>query len=151
MHFHSMGFLEQFMSLGVVALVIIGIASGMKQAHRRKELEHLERIKAMEMGLAPQPTGLDWPAAAVCIAIGAGVPIGSFLVAWLATLTAHTPDGIWIAPVFVSFAAIGASKKLAYRIIDPRLGSKRSTQAKSPSTGKPEFDPDAFDVVGSRG
>jgi hypothetical protein len=151
MHFHSMGFLEQFASLGIVAMVIIAIVSGMKQAQRRKELEHFERIKAMELGLAPQPTGLDWPAAAVCIAIGAGVPIGSFVVAWLATLTADAPDGIWVAPVFVSFAAIGASRKLAYRIIDPRSGVKRPAQVKSAPNGKPQFDPDAFDVVSSRG
>jgi hypothetical protein len=151
MHLHSMGFLEQFMTLGVLALVVIGIVSGLKQAQRRKELEHLERIKAMEMGLAPQPSGLDWPSAAVCIAIGAGVPIGSFVVAWLATLTADAPDGIWVAPVFVSFAAIGATRKLAYRIIDPRSGSKKPAYAQSAPTGKPEFDPDAFDVVGSRG
>jgi hypothetical protein len=151
MHLHSIGFLEQFVSLGVLALVIIGITSRMKQSHRRKELEHLERVKAMEMGLAPQPTGLDWPAAAVCIAIGAGVPVGSFLVAWLATLTADAPDGIWVAPVFVSFAAIGATRKLAYRIIEPRLGAKKPTYAQSAPAGKPQFDPDAFDVVGSRG
>jgi hypothetical protein len=151
MHLHSIGFLEQFVSLGVLALVIIGITSGMKQSHRRKELEHLERIKAMEMGLTPQPTGLDWPAAAVCIAIGAGVPVGSFLVAWLATLTADAPDGIWVAPVFVSFAAIGATRKLAYRLIDPRSGIKRPIPARSAPLGKPEFDPDAYDVVGSRG
>ena len=152
---HSIGFLESFAILGVVGLglVIAGFTSGMKQAHRRKELEHLERIKAMEMGLAPQPTGLDWPAAAVCIAIGAGVPVGSFVVAWLATLTADAPDGIWVAPVFVSFAAIGSARKLAYRIIDPtKSGSGKGVIKQVPvSDGKPAFDPDAFDVVGSRG
>jgi hypothetical protein len=79
------------------------------------------------------------------------VPIGSFVVCWLATLTAHAPDGIWVAPVFVSFAAIGSSRKLAYRLIDPRSRLKKSSKAGSAPTGKPEFDPDAFDVVGSRG
>ena len=148
---HSMGFLEQFMSLVTLVLVGIWISFERKQAHRRKELEHLERIKAMEMGLTPQPTGLDWPAAAVCIAIGAGVPIGSFVVAWLASLTAQVPHAIWVAPVFVSLAAIGSARKLAYRIIDPKSGPKKKACVGSTPTGKPAFDPDAFDVVGSRG
>ena len=105
----------------------------------------------MEMGLAPWPASLNWPAAVVCIAIGAGVPIGSFGICWLATLTAEVPDGIWFAPVFVSFSAVGAARKLAYRILDPKSGAKKPAYAQSATIGKPEFDPDAFDVVGSRG
>jgi hypothetical protein len=151
MHY-STDVLGQFTALGVLGLlVVLGAASWGKQVHRRKEMEHFERIKAMEMGLAPPSAGLDWPGAAVCIAIGAGVPIGSFLVAWLAALTAPVPHAIWIAPMFVSFAAIGAARKLAYRLIDPRSKSKKPAYTKSTPTGKPEFDPDAFDVVGSRG
>jgi hypothetical protein len=137
--------------IGIVGLFLAGFLSANKQAHRRKEMEHLERMKALEMGVNPQAVGLDWPGAAVCIAIGAGVPIGSFLVAWLAALTAPVPHAIWVAPVFVSLAAIGSARKLAYRFIDPRSKSKKPAYARSVPTGKPEFDPDAFDVVGSRG
>jgi hypothetical protein len=141
-----------FATLGFASLVIVGVATGVKQAHRRKELEHAERMKSLEMGLVPQPSGLDWPAASVCIAIGAGVPIGSFVVAWLAALTAHVPGVIWLAPVFVSFSAIDSARKLAYRVIDPKVGSRQGGPDRSASpAGKPEFDPDAFDVVGSRG
>jgi hypothetical protein len=144
-----LGFNEQLASLAGLALLAIWSMTGIKNAHRRKEMEHLERIKALEMGVVPQPGGLDWPSAAVCIAIGAGVPIGSFAVAWLAALTADVPRVIWVAPVFVSFSAISAARKLAYRAIDPKSGAKKSI--KSAPIGKPEFDPDAFDVVGSRG
>ena len=146
------GAIELFAVLGVLGMVLVGGSTLVKQAHRRKEMEHSERMKALEMGLVPQPSGLDWPAAAVCIAVGAGVPLGSFLVAWLATLTADAPDEVWFAPVFVSFAAIGATRKLAYRIIDPSSGSKKNgTMRQAPSAGKGAFDPDAYDVVGSRG
>lgn len=151
MFWHPDHFIERFFVLGIFALMVIGATSSIRQARRRKELEHLERIKAMEMGLVPAPSGLDWPAAAVCIAIGAGVPIGSFLICWLAALTANAPGGIWVAPVFVSFPAIVAARKVAYRMIDPRSGAKASGYARSAPSGKPEFDPDAFDVVSSRG
>ena len=148
---HMMGWIELFAVLGIVGTVLVG-STTTRQAHRRKEMEHSERMKALEMGLVPQPSGMDWPAAAVCIAVGAGVPIGSFVVAWLATLTADAPGGIWVAPVFVSLAAIGATRKLAYRIIDPKSVSRKDLAGRSPSpAGKEAFDPDAYDVVGSRG
>ena len=150
MHWNDLGVLgtglSTLMSIAVLSLMV-------HKAHRRREMEHAERMRALEMGLVPQPRGMDWPAAAVCIAIGAGVPIGSFIVAWLAVLTAaHTPKAIWVAPVFVSFAAIGAARKLAYRIIDPKSGPHKDLVGRSPSpAGKEAFDPDAYDVVGSRG
>ena len=139
-------------NLAFVGLVLTWASTAVKQARRRREMEHAERMKAMEMGLVPPPGGLNWPAAAVCIAVGAGVPIGSFLVSWLATLTAGAPNEIWYAPVFVSFAAIGAARKLACRVIDPKSGSCKAPGDRAPATaGKEAFDPDAFDVVGSRG
>lgn len=149
---HSTGWDGSYAILGIMALFVFGSASAMRRAQARKEMEHRERMKALEVGLVPQPSGLDWPAAAVCIALGAGVPVGSFLVAWLAALTAGAPDGIWVAPVFVSFAAIGASRKLASRIIDPRPASRRDSFARQGNpAAKPAFDPDSFDVVGARG
>ena len=114
-------------------------------------MEHLERIKAMEVGLAPPPSGLDWPTAAVCIAMGAGVPVGSFAITWLATLTDETSGGIWVAPVFVSIPAIIAARKLAIRAFEPRPGAGKPDYVPSSPAGKPAFDPEAFDVVGRRG
>jgi hypothetical protein len=151
MNLNPLGFNEPYAVLGVLALVTWGAIAGTRRAHRRKEMEHLERMRAMELGVAPAPVGMDWPAASVCIAIGAGVPIGSFAICWLATLTTHVPSGIFVAPVFVSFAAIGAARKLAHRVLDPRSGATKPAYARSAKAGKPEFDPDAFDVVGSRG
>jgi hypothetical protein len=143
-----------FAGTAMLGFVFMGIAFGASKARRRKEMEHAERMKALEMGLVPLPSGLDWPAAAVCIAVGAGVPLGSFLVSWLATLTADAPDEIWIAPVLVSFAALGTTRKLAYRIIDPKSGLRKDlVERVSAPAGKDKeaFDPDAYDVVSSRG
>jgi hypothetical protein len=147
-----MSVLELLVLAWIGGLVLMGISFAVKQARRRKEMEHAERMKSLEMGLVPQPSGLDWPAASICIAVGAGVPIGSFLVAWFATMTSDVPGEIWLAPVFVSFAAIGSTRKLAFRIIDPKNGLKSVSRAQTTSTvDKPAFDPDAYDVVGSRG
>ena len=132
----------------VMSFVSLMIGMALHQGRRRKEREHAERMRAMELGLVPQPSGLDWPAAAVCIAIGAGVPLGSFAVAWLATLTTNVANEIWFAPVFVSFAAIGASKKLTYRMIDAKGGS--SVSARPTPVAKPEPSADAYDFAGHR-
>ena len=94
----------------VIGLVVMGTIAGIGRSRRRHELEHLERIKAMEVGFVPRAAGMDWPLAAVCIAIGAAVPVVSFAIRWLATLPAEAPDIIWIAPAFVSFAAIGGAR-----------------------------------------
>jgi hypothetical protein len=144
--------LELIAFLAVVCWMIYGATQSSKKARRQADMEHAERMKLLEMGLVPQPSGLEWPAAAVCIAIGAGVPISSFLVVWLACLTTKIPGPVWMAPVFVSFAAIGSTRKLALRIIDPRGKARTSAHEKSAWTvEKPAFDPEAFDVVGSRG
>lgn len=151
MHAIDFEFVERLAAYGALALAFIGTTSWIRQARLDKEMERRERLKAMEMGLVPPPAGLSWPAAAVCIAIGAGVPIGSFLVAWLAVLTADVPAGVFVAPVFVSLSAVSAARKLAYRVIDPKSAAKTPSFAQSKPAGKPEFDPDAYDVVGSRG
>ncbi len=139
-----------FLSISGVWL-LAAMAYSAKQGRRRKEMEHLEHLKAMEMGLVPPLAGLNWPGAMVCIAIGAGVPIGSFFVTLLAALHAPVSGGIWVAPVFVSLAAIGAARKLACRMMDSRSKSNKPALGESTPLGKPAFDPDAFDVVGSRG
>ena len=149
-----MSVLELLVLAWIGGLVLMGISFIVKQSGRRKEMEHSERMRALEMGVVPLPSGLDWPAAAVCIAVGAGVPIGSFVVAWLATMTSNVPGEIWLAPMFVSFAAIGATRKLAFRIIDPKsasAGKCGSRKQMASKVDKPAFDPDAYDFVGSRG
>jgi hypothetical protein len=144
--------LELFAFLGILSLIVVGSVQTARANRRKREMEHLERMKSLEMGLTPGPSGFDWPAAAVCIAIGAGVPIGSFVVAWLASLTADVPSEIWVAPILVSFGAFGTTMILSLRIIEPKGKTRPLGREQTASNfEKPEFDPDAFDVVGSRG
>jgi hypothetical protein len=144
--------LELLAFLGVLGWMMYGSSQSFKKAQRKKEMEHAERMKLIEMGLVPDPpSGLDWPAATVCIAIGAGVPIGSFLVAWLASLTTQVPSQIWVAPVFVSFAAIGATRKLAFRMMSGqgKTWFEVATRSAKPAW-KEAFDSEAFEPVESR-
>ena len=141
--------IEVIVVLAVVGAIGSGFVAALHQAHRRKELEHEERMAAMNMGLPPSPHGLNWPAAMVCIAVGAGVPIGTFAVALIATVVGEVPGGIWVAPVFVSFAAIKMAEKLAFRTLKGKPEVRASSAPKA--AAKPAFDPEAFEVVGRRG
>jgi hypothetical protein len=127
-------------------LVLVPTILAMKYHRSKREWEHLERMKAMEMGL-PVPGTNAWPSAAA-IAIGAGVPLGAFLFTWLARLTAQTADEVFIAPVLVSAPAIFGGIYLANRLLTP---ARRTDDAALASRGKPALDPDAYDVVGRRG
>jgi len=144
----------------IMALMIpiIVVPTSLVLRHRLKirEMEHAERIRALELGLVPRADSISWPGASLCIALGAGVPIGTLLVTWLSTLTNDLPHEVWGAPVVLSFFAIWAAQSLAERM----LGSKKDVQtadgnsSRSPADRtdrKPVLDPDAFDVVGSRG
>ena len=73
---------------------------------------HVERIEAMQLGITSRQSPIGWPGAAICIAIGAGVPVGSMLVAWLAMLTNDLPTEIFGIPLLISCSAIWAGSGL---------------------------------------
>ncbi len=138
----------------MIPIVIVPTSLWFRHRLRVRQMEHAERIRSMELGLALPQNSMSWPGAAVCLGIGAGVPIGSMVVAWLAMLTNNLPSEIFGIPLLISFSAIWAAKSLADRM----LGASEKAEAYSSKHGqvvhgsaKPAFDPDAYDVVGSRG
>jgi hypothetical protein len=111
--------------------------------HRRK-LEHAERMRALEMGRPlpgeaqchQQPLSSSYSA----ITIGAGVPIGVFGCAWLASMTVGYQETIWITSALVSMTAVICGTILA----------KHSIGSEVPAA-KAHVEEDAYDVVASRG
>jgi hypothetical protein len=125
-------------------LVLVPTIIAMKHARQKREWEHLERMKAMELG-RPVPSALGddaWPAI-VAIGIGAVMPIAVFLFTWLACLTARLDSDIFLAPLFVGVAGVLGGATLGHRLLSAR---ERATAASYPT--KPAFDPEALDVVG---
>ncbi len=142
----------------LIPIVVVPTSLLFRHRLRVREMEHDERIRAMELGIgmAPRKTEISWPGAAVCIGIGAGVPIGSMLVAWLAVLTNNNLSGeVFGIPMLISFAAIWTAKSLANRMMglpdDDESATAPDRVQAARETAKPKFDPDAYDVVGSRG
>ena len=129
-----------------IPVVLVPVILAIRQESKKREMEHLERMKALETG-QPLPTRNAWPAAVVCTAIGAGVPICAFFFTWLTTVTTHVESDIWLAPTVVGFFSVVVGGRLAAKLLRPQ----QATAVESSLSGKPTMDPDAYDVVGRRG
>ena len=151
----------------------IGFCRMMIRYETRRSDDHdlRERMKALEMGL-PLPGDGAWTSA-LCIAIGAVVPVASLVVGLIATLvppggrrlSGHSGDlsnvvfwdhvqssnyyiTIWTGVGFVGVAGVVGGTLLAMRL----LGSRDRSRGEAPAHAKPPvFDPDAYDTVGRRG
>jgi hypothetical protein len=141
----------------LMPLVLVPTILVIKHRHERRKWEHLERLKSMETHL-PVPPGHVLAKSGGIAAIGAGVPMASVLAAFLTTII-YSPDGTdevavpaiaWGCALLISALALATSLILAYM-------HRHASHQQQPDTGdalsngKPAFDPDAFDVVSSRG
>lgn len=134
-------------AIGLPMLLVPSILT-FRHVAKKRDLQHIERMKALETG-RPVPGESYWPQAFVCTAIGAGVPVASFLLTLMAWVSRHgTPPEIWIAPTIVSFIAVAGGVHASTTMFRP---SRAATPTDAHLNGKPSFDPDAYDVVGSRG
>jgi hypothetical protein len=137
----------------LMPLVLVPSILTLKHWHARREWAHLERMKAMELGLPVANRPETWGPKSV-VPIGAGVPIASVFFAFL-TCTDGPPsvEGVPIAAVawgcaaLISAGAMITSLILAFLLVRSR---ERARAAEAMNAFKPAYDPDAFDVVGSR-
>jgi hypothetical protein len=134
----------------LIPIIIVPTALAMKQAQRARELEHAERMRALELGRTLPQDENGWSPPRICVAIGAGVPIGVFLCAWLASQSGGQPELIWPMAGGVGVTAVICGSLLAARHFTLRAEAEIGTHA-ADSNGKTPIDADAYDVVGSRG
>lgn len=136
----------------MLPLILVPTIIRMKHAHRRREWEHKERMRAMELGLVPPGSEPHtfWPSMAA-IAIGAGVPVGAFFCAWMATMTSQVSDDVFAAATGVGIIAVVCGSMLAAKLYG--ISGTRSRELTPPNlAAKPaHFDPDAYDTVSQRG
>lgn len=134
-----------------IPMVVVPTALWLRHARIVREMEHAERMRALEVGVDLRPVaGLTWPGAAVCIALGAGVPVVTFALAIAAVILGEVEPPVFTVPLILGLGGI-----VAAWVLGNRLSSAPSAvdgRASAWPTAKPaHYDPDAFDVVGSRG
>jgi hypothetical protein len=112
---------------------------------RKRELEHLERLKAIEFGRTLPQDERWWSPGWTTLAIGAGVPVGVFICVLLAAAQVGYHESMWIAAAMVGTSSVICGTILAYQSFAARnMGYERDA-------GKPQIEEDAYDVVASRG
>jgi hypothetical protein len=127
-----------------IPIIVVPTALAFKHARRVRELEHLERMRAIELGRA-LPGDESWSIPArIAVAIGAGVPIVSMIIAFLESQQQGYRFETWFFCGCTAIAGVIGGTLLASRHLFA------SSEAERPAS-KPVYDPDAFDVVSSRG
>lgn len=134
--------------LGVtIPIVVVPSAMLAKYAISKRNLEHTERMKALELGLTLPRDEPWWSPPRIAVALGVVVPLGVFLFAWLASQSLGYQPGVWISAMVVGTSGVGCGMALAVRY----LGHKERLVNSGDWYAKPVIEEDAFDVVGSRG
>jgi hypothetical protein len=136
----------------LMPLVLVPTILFMKHRHQRREWEHLERMRSLDRSV-PLPTGNDAAKSSGVAAIGAGVPIASVIAAFLTCVSAEVRSGdeipmagiAWGCAVLISVGAMATSLLLQAR-------ARRQSDSDASQVAKSAiYDPDAYDVVSSRG
>ena len=132
----------------MLPIILVPIILGIRYARYKRELEHAERIKALELGRTLHADDSWWTLPRISVAIGAGVPAVVFFCAWQASESLQEPEPAWISAGIVGMAAVISGSVLAARYY---LRRDESAQVACGLDGKSRIDADAFDVVSSRG
>src|SRR5689334_18501409 len=94
-------------------VILVPVILGLRHARIERELEHAERIKALELGRTlPQDEGW-WTLPRISVAIGAGVPAAVFFCAWQTSMSVSEPKDTWISAALVAMTAVISGSVLA--------------------------------------
>lgn len=123
---------------------------GLHHERRKRDQEHEERLRALELGYPPSNLSTWWTPPRLAAAIGVFVPLGVAAIAMIATLGTNSewiPLVIWPAT-----GAVGVTGIIGGTVLASRLGMTEPTPSYNPSlTGKPAWhDPESFEAVTTR-
>ncbi len=130
----------------LIPIVIVPTALGLKHARFLREVEHAERMRALELGRTPADDE-SWTPGNLAAAIGAGVPLGSLAIAWLAGQSTPALAG----PIATAAGFIGLGGVISGTILATRLSASRDRPSiPCRPDEKPAYDPEDHDFAGSR-
>ena len=131
--------------VGGLAIAPLAIVLGQRHERRKRELEHIERLRALELGRVLPQDEPWWSPARIAWLIGAVVPLGAFLSVGLASRSVGYHEGMWGAAAMVGMAGVISGSILAGQSLS------RRTTTEQVGDPKPPVDEDAYDVVSARG
>jgi hypothetical protein len=138
----------------VIALMVIHY----RAEHSKRKLEHIERMRALEVGRAYpgelKHTLLNLPQRGMpylmALGIGVVVPLGVIVCAFLATVIGGFYKEVWMASGMVGLGAVIGGTVLAAEAFKMTAASE-SANSGAHVESKQFLDEDAYYVVSSRG
>jgi hypothetical protein len=131
-----------------IPIVVVPASLLFKYSKYKRECEHLERMKALEVGRTLPGDEPWWSPSRTIVAIGAGVPVGVFGCAWLASVSSRVHEEVWVMAGMVGVTSVICGTVLAAKESARRRQTEAAIQA---VYEKPYLDADAYDVAGRRG
>lgn len=129
---------------GISLLVLVPTVLGLRFARRQRDLEHAERMRALELG-HPLPGSEPTPGPTPAVMIGLWVPVSVFGIAFVTTQSSRQAQHeAWIAAAIAGTAAIICGTALALKQ-GPANGA-----SSDPRRGKPMVDPAAYEDLAER-
>jgi len=135
-----------------MAILGLGVAYfaiwlGINKEKAKREFEHLERMKALELG-RPLPGDLPWLSPMkLGLIIAVAVPTVTFVFAFLSTSVSGYHENIWQSAGMVGIFAVTSGAVIA------ALGVSKQGRGDGPALASRKFEveEDAYDVVSTRG
>jgi hypothetical protein len=131
--------------IGGLAIAPFSIFLGIRQAQRKREMEHIERMKALELGRT-LPQDEPWLSPTkIGAAIGILVPIAALTAAADASRQVGYHEELWLAATLVGITGLISGPILVF------TSARKSAAPSASLETKPYVAEDAYDVVSSRG
>lgn len=140
--YELLGFLIAFLGIGIA---YYAIHFGIRLEKTKRELEHTERMRALELGRRLPGDEPSWSHAKIGLIIAGAVPIGVFACAMIASGAIGFQKEIWIASGMVGMAAVICGSAIVGQSPQRMLSSMEREM------DKPAVEDDAYDVVAARG
>jgi hypothetical protein len=121
-------------AIGAFGFAVIPMALHVRGEQRKRELEHIERMKALELGrpFSGEDEDATWYSPMrIAFAVGVGVPLGAFFSAALSSMAIGFHEPVWIATGIASLAGVISGSTVAGHHLTLRH------KATHPHTGKP--------------
>ncbi len=143
--YEILGFLLGFLGIGIA---YYAVHFGIRLERTKRELEHKERMRALELGRSLPGDGSWFSPLRAGVLVAAAVPIGLFGSAVLASMSIGYQGEIWQAAGIVSCFAIVCGTVLTGTAF---ARHSQELPQKPASVVKEQVEDDAYDVVSARG
>ena len=140
----------------MLPLVLVPMVMTLKFRIKKREWEHLERMRALQMGVAPVQAGHRIGPGVVLLGIGTGVPAASVVAASMTSLSLPAELSDPLAAIAIAWGcawliSTGAMVTAVVLGVVQARSQKNASALDHEAGAKAAYEPDAYDVVSRRG